>query len=271
MDEDGAPLNERQQAIVNLVERTGFATVAELADRFDVTTQTIRRDVNALCLQKALARFHGGVGLPNSVVNEDYSERRSAQQLSKDAIGSIVGSMIPNNASIFMNIGTTTETVASHLLDHTGLRIVTNNLHIADLFSRRTDFETMVAGGVVRGRDGGIVGEAAIEFLGCFRLDYGIVGISGIDTDGALLDFDFREVRAAQTIIANARKTILVADHTKFGRPAMAKVAQLEDVDVLVTDRPVETAYLPMIERSGVDVVFPTDQDRETRGDAVQA
>ncbi len=257
MSEDSHVFNDRQEAIVKLVEQTGFATVTELADRFDVTTQTIRRDVNALCIACRLARFHGGVGLPNSTQNEEYSDRRTALISSKDAIGRLVREIIPNHASLFMNIGTTTEAVAEHLVDHQSLRIVTNNLHIADLFSRKTAFEVMMAGGTVRGSDGGVVGEAAIEFLSGFRLDFGIIGISGIDPDGSLLDFDYREVRAAKTIIANARKTILVADHSKFGRAAMAKVAALEDIDILVTDKAVPSAFADIVHRSGVDVVAP--------------
>ncbi len=250
-------LSARQEAIILLVEQTGFATIAELAERFDVTTQTIRRDVNALCGSQDLARFHGGVGLPNSVQNEDYSDRRSVLASAKDDIGTLVRSIIPNNASLFMNIGTTTEAVAQHLLNHQGLRIVTNNLHIADVFSKVPGYQVMVSGGYVRGGDGGIVGEGAIDFLRGFRLDFGIIGISGIDPDGSLLDFDYREVRAAQAIIANARKTILVADHTKFGRAAMAKVAALDSIDVLVTDMPVPPAFDDVMESAGVEVVYP--------------
>lgn len=258
------PLSERQRRIVELVEGAGFATIAELADKFDVTTQTIRRDVNALCVTQHLARFHGGVGLPNSVVNEDYTERRSALTSAKDEIGRIVRSIIPNHASLFMNIGTTTEAAARHLLDHQDLRVVTNNLHIADIFSKVAGFDVMVAGGYVRGSDGGVVGEAAIDFLRSFRLDYGIIGISGIEADGSLLDFDFREVKAAQAIIANARKTILLADHTKFGRAAMAKVASLDDIDVLITDLPVPAVFEDLLSASGVEVLVAMPEQADS-------
>ncbi|MEO1658415.1 MAG: DeoR family transcriptional regulator [Pseudomonadota bacterium] len=263
MSDPTEQFSDRQRAIVQLVERTSFATIAELAEKFDVTTQTIRRDVNALCVSQALARFHGGVGLPNSVQNEDYTDRQSALASAKDEIGRLVQAIIPNHASIFMNIGTTTEAVAEHLLGHQGLRIVTNNLHIADVFSKVDGFEVMVAGGFVRGSDGGVVGEAAIDFLRGFKLDYGIIGISGIDPDGSLLDFDYREVRAAQAIIANARKTILVADHTKFGRAAMAKVASLGDVDLLVTDLPVPPAFQDVVADAGVQVLVPGQPAKE--------
>lgn len=257
MSEPADSFSERQRTIIELVEKTGFATIAELSQKFDVTTQTIRRDVNALCVAQALARFHGGVGLPNSVQNEDYTDRRTVLTSAKDDIGSIVSRIIPNHASVFMNIGTTTEAVAGHMLEHQDLRVVTNNLHIADIFSKVEGFEVMVAGGYVRGGDGGVVGEAAIEFLRGFKLDFGIIGISGIDPDGSLLDFDYREVRAAQAIIQNSRKTILVADHTKFGRAAMAKVASLSDIDTLVTDLPIPTAYQGVVRDSGVEVLMP--------------
>ncbi|MEO1043508.1 MAG: DeoR/GlpR family DNA-binding transcription regulator [Pseudomonadota bacterium] len=257
------PISERQSAILELVKKTGFATIAELSETFYVTTQTIRRDVNALCTAQALARFHGGVGLPNSVQNEDYSNRREVLATAKNAIGSLVRTIVPNDASLFMNIGTTTEAVAKHLRDHQRLRVVTNNIHIADMFAKIEGFDVMVAGGHVRGSDGGVVGEAAIDFLNGFKLDFGIIGISGIDPDGSLLDFDYREVRAAQTIIANARSTILVADHTKFGRPAMAKVASIHQVDVLVTDQPIPEAFADMVTAAGVEVLVPASVSQE--------
>ena len=94
-----------------------------------------------------------------------------------------------------------------------------------------------VAGGVVRARDRGIVGEAAIDLIRQFRVDFGVIGISGIDLDGTLLDFDYQEVRVAQAIIANSRQVFLAADHTKFGRNAMVRLGGLEDVDALFTER----------------------------------
>jgi len=89
----------------------------------------------------------------------------------------------------------------------------------------------------VRHRDCGIIGEATIDFIQQFKVDYGIIGISGIDIDGTLLDFDFREVRAARAIIDNSRNVFLAADHTKFGRNAMVRLGSIEEIDALFTDR----------------------------------
>jgi len=94
----------------------------------------------------------------------------------------------------------------------------------------------IVAGGVVRSRDRGIVGETTIDFLGQFKADFGIIGISGIDADGSLLDFDHREVRASKCIMTNSRQVFLAADHSKFGRSAMVRLGSLGDLDAFFTD-----------------------------------
>jgi DeoR family glycerol-3-phosphate regulon repressor len=95
----------------------------------------------------------------------------------------------------------------------------------------------VIAGGVVRGSDGGIVGEAAVDFIKQFKVDYAVIGASAIDHDGALLDFDLREVKVAQAIIANARHIILVSDSTKFERTAPVRIAHLSQVNTFITDR----------------------------------
>ena len=117
------------------------------------------------------------------------------------------------------------------------MRVITNNLNVAAILSGNDSFEVIVTGGMVRSKDRGITGHATIDFVRQFKVDYGIIGISGIDYDGTLLEFDYREVRVAQTIIANSRKVFLAADHTKFGRNAMVRMATIEEIDALFTDR----------------------------------
>lgn len=145
--------------------------------------------------------------------------------------------MIPDNASLFINIGTTTEAVSQALLRHGRLMIITNNINVANRMRPYAQFEVVIAGGVVRASDGGIVGEAAVDFIRQFKVDYAVIGASAIDHDGALLDYDFREVKVAQAIIANARHVILVADSTKFERTAPVRIGHLEQVDTFVTDQ----------------------------------
>ena len=130
---------------------------------------------------------------------------------------------MPNGCSLILNIGTTTEAIARELLHHQGLRVITNNLNVAAILSDNPDCEVIVAGGVVRARDRGIVGEVTVDFIRQFKVDIGLIGISGIEADGTLRDFDYREVKVARAIIEHSREVWLAADHSKFNRPAMVR------------------------------------------------
>ncbi len=230
-------LSIRQKEILDLVQTKGFITVEDLSVQFGVTTQTIRRDINILNEIGMLRRYHGGTGPATSGENVAYSARKILCLKEKSRIAQILARQIPDKASIFINIGTTTEEVAKELLSHKRLRVITNNLNVALTLSNKEDFEIIIAGGVVRNRDRGITGVPTIEFIQQFKVDFGIIGISGIDLDGSLLDFDYREVRVARTIIENSRKVFLAADHTKFGRNAMVRLGNISEIDALFTDR----------------------------------
>lgn len=230
-------LNLRQKQIVDLVRQQGFAAVDEMAQNFDVTPQTIRRDINELCKHGLVRRFHGGVGLNSSVENVAYETRKVLMLEEKKKIAQKVAAHIPDRASVFIDIGTTTEEVARALRDHEGLRAITNDLNVATILSGNKTCEVIIAGGVVRSRDRGITGEATIDFIHQFKVDFGIIGVSAIDSDGTLLDYDYHEVRVAQAIIENSRKVFLATDHTKFGRNAVVKLAHLSQISALFCDK----------------------------------
>jgi DeoR family glycerol-3-phosphate regulon repressor len=253
----------RQHAILDLAKQIGRVTVEDLAVRFDVTPQTIRKDLNELCDQRLLARVHGGAVLASSVENVGYDARREIAAREKMAIGKAAAALVPNDASLFINIGTTTEAVAQALLQHSGLMVITNNINVAHVMRPYPQIEVVIAGGVVRRSDGGIVGEAAVDFIRQFKVDFAIVGASAIDRDGSLLDYDFREVKVAQAIMANARRVILVADSTKFDRTAPVRIGTVDQVDVFVTDRCPNPDFRALLAATEVDLV---EAVAETRG-----
>jgi DeoR family glycerol-3-phosphate regulon repressor len=232
-------LNPRQLAILQSVREQGSVKTEELAEEFGITLQTARRDIQRLTEAAELERFHGGVrAVDSSTRNITYTERQRTQANAKQDIARQVASAIPNGASLFMNIGTTVEAVASELLHHSGLRVVTNNLHVARILAANPQCEVVVAGGTLRHEDLGIVGEAALNFIRQFKVDIGLIGISGIDADGTLRDYDMREVMVARAIVEQSRQVWLVADHTKFERPAMIEMTPLKAVHTLFTDQP---------------------------------
>lgn len=230
-------LNHRQDQLVALVRADGFATVEALAAHFQVTTQTVRRDLASLCDAGLLRRYHGGVSLPSSVENLAYASRQGLHQDEKKRIANLVASHIPDHASLFINLGTTNEDVARALMAHKGLRVITNNLNVAIMLSDNPTFEVIVAGGVVRGRDHGVTGQPAIDLVQQFKVDFGVIGISGIDLDGTLLDFDMHEVRVAQAIMQHSRQVYLAADASKLGRNALVRLGSITTVDAWFTDR----------------------------------
>ncbi|MBA4367293.1 MAG: DeoR/GlpR family transcriptional regulator [Desulfobacterium sp.] len=258
--EDGKAeqVRRRHEQIVNLVREQGFVTIETFAQQFNVTPQTIRRDINSLSKKGLLHRYHGGAGLSSSTENMDYSRRQTLCFSEKQRIASMVARHIPNQASLFINIGTTNEAVAKALYNHDRLRIITNNLNVASILSGNRNFEVIVTGGLVRSRDGGIIGEATIDFIRQFKVDYGIIGISGIDEDGTLLDFDYREVNVAKAIVANSRKVFLAADHTKFGRNAMVRLGSIHDIDALFTDQQPATAMTELLSMANTEL-YVTD------------
>ncbi|QND51404.1 DeoR/GlpR transcriptional regulator [Phyllobacterium sp. 628] len=230
-------LPPRHAEILEMAKEHGRVLVDDLAVHFNVTPQTIRKDLNDLCDQRLLSRIHGGALFPSGIQNLEYEARRLIAASEKEAIGRAAAALIPDNASLFVNIGTTTEAVGQALLDRKGLMVITNNINVANRLRIYPDIEVVIAGGVVRGSDGGIVGEAAVDFIRQFKVDFAVIGTSAIDHDGALLDFDFREVKVAQAIMANARHVILVSDSTKFERTAPVRIGHLSQVNTFITDR----------------------------------
>ena len=230
-------MNPRLLQLVAYVQARGSVTVEQLAETLGVTLQTVRRDVQRLADDGLLARFHGGVRVPSSTTeNIAHIQRENLNAQGKSRIARHVAAAVPNDCSLILNIGTTTEAVSRALMGHTGLRVITNNLNVASILSGNAKCEVIVVGGVVRGHDRGIVGEAAADFIRQFKVDIAVMGISGIESDGTLRDYDYREVKVSQSIIAHAREVWMAADYSKFNRPAMVEVAKLTQIDRLFTD-----------------------------------
>ncbi|MEZ9230367.1 DeoR/GlpR family transcriptional regulator [Vibrio amylolyticus] len=228
----------RHQQIIELVKKQGYVSTEELVERFEVSPQTIRRDLNELANDNKIRRYHGGATIPLSSENTSYNTRKSMNFNEKDVIAEELVKHIPDGATLFIDIGTTPEAIARALnKNHKQLRVVTNNINVATILLPNPEFNVILAGGEVRNRDGGIVGEATLDFVKQFRLDFGILGVSGIDYDGSLLDFDYHEVRVKQAIIENSRSVYLAVDHSKFGRNAMVKLGNVSQLQMLVTDQ----------------------------------
>lgn len=232
----------RLTEIVELARAEGRVTVEDLAARFGVTAQTIRRDLADLDAEGQIERVHGGAVLRSGTVNIAYRQRRALQADEKHAIGRACATSVPDGASVFLAIGTTVEAVAEDLARRGALMVVTNNLNVANILMAGADTQVIVTGGRVRRADGGLTGTLAAAAARQFRVDIAIIGCSALDPSGDLLDFDIDEVGVSRALIEQARKTWVVADHSKLTRTAPARIASLAEVDTLFTDRPLPDA-----------------------------
>lgn len=250
-----AALSDRQRRILQDARNQGRVVVEDLADSYSVTQQTIRRDLGLLCDRRLLQRVHGGAIAHGGVENLDYAQRRHLAEEEKRRIGQHAAQLVPDDCSVFINIGTTTEQVAAHLTEHRGLLVITNNVNVVNTLLPVESIKVIAAGGLVRREDGGIVGDATASFVRQFKFDYAVIGASAIDEDGALLDFDFREVTVAQAIIESARSVILVADTMKFKRNAPFRIGDISDVDYIVTDCVPPSTFVSHCREAGVSIV----------------
>ncbi|TGG90253.1 DeoR/GlpR transcriptional regulator [Natronospirillum operosum] len=240
-------LSTRQQTILDWARQDEHLEVDTLAERFEVSPQTIRKDINQLCESGLLRRRYGGVSLPSSVSNLSFSSRQVLNQLAKQAIASRLAAQIPDQSSVYLGIGTTIEFVARELSEHEGLKVFTNNLNVASLLCNSAGVDVQVAGGRLRHNDHDVVGERTTRFFGEFCADFGIIGTGSLDPAYGLMDFEIEEARVSQAILGNARRRILVADQSKWDRQALARVAPFDAIDLLITDTmpPSPRAALP--------------------------
>lgn len=227
----------RRENILRIVQERGAVSVGALADLLDVSTQTIRRDIDKLCEGDTLRRKHGRVELAEEHLNTPFDTRAMTNPVGKRDIGETAAQMIPDGATLFISIGSTPLSVARALRSKKGLTVITNNLNAAMALSDETTNRIILPGGEIRLPDRDILGDEVVEFFGRYRAEFGIFGVAGVADDGSLLEFHAAEVKVRRCIRENARVSVLVLDQTKFGRLAPVVGENIRDVDHVILDR----------------------------------
>ena len=241
----------RREAISALVLEQGAVTVGSLAERFGVSMQTIRRDVDALCEGDMLHRSHGRIELSEEFLNTPFDQRAGTNLSGKRAIGRAAAELIPDGATIFFSIGSTPLSVANALSARKNLTVITNNLRAAMALSEEMSNRIILPGGELRLPDRDILGDDVLAFFSRFRADFAVFGTAGIAEDGGLLEFHTTEVRATQKICDNAKTSVLVVDVSKFGREAPALGSNMAQIDTVIVDRRPGGAFAPLLDIVG--------------------
>ncbi|MEO3388133.1 DeoR/GlpR family DNA-binding transcription regulator [Mesorhizobium sp. CAU 1741] len=218
-------ITERQARIVEIVSQQGFATIETLARDFGVSTQSVRRDIIRLDADGLLQRFHGGVGVRETSARMDYAEKRTVATDAKHRIAARAALLVPEGSVVFLDVGTTVEAVAHQLREKQRLRVFTTSLAAANILAGRPGIDLFMLGGFVRGPDGSVAGETTLSMLSRFRFDYAVIGFSGIDRDGALMDYDLEKVAVKQAAMEQSGQTLVVGDGSKFRKSAVVRFA----------------------------------------------
>jgi len=228
-------INARQQNILARLRQHEDIQIDTMAEYFQVTTQTVRRDVNQLCKAGYARRIHGGVGLPVQLTNTSYQLRSDLQFDIKDKIAKKVADSIPDGATIMMGIGTTVTRIACYL--KTKNRVITNNLQVVKILESNPEIEVYIAGGLFRSQQQDVVGHSVLTFFNSFEADIGILGCAAVTESHAAMEHETAESELSQSILNNSRQTWLVADASKWSSSASVKIASLSKFEQIYTNQ----------------------------------
>jgi DeoR family glycerol-3-phosphate regulon repressor len=243
----------RQVGIVALVERDGEVTVDGLAAEFQVSPETIRRDLALLAENGTLLKVHGGARRVRLSAEGSFDERMDEAASGKAEIARKLAEIIKPGDTFFIDTGSTTLACAHALAETAELTAVTNSVRIAQALARGAGKPKVhLIGGIFDPDNGESVGPDAIEQIGRFRVDYAIIGAAAVDVSAGIFDADFDEASVARAMCANARKIIVAAHYDKFGREAAHRICRLHDIDVLVCDVPPGGNEAALIRSAGV-------------------
>lgn len=244
----------RRKKIVELLEKQGAVTNGELMETFDISIETVRRDLAYLEKCGLLERVYGGAVQRKFMrVEPNYDNRENKNSQEKEAIAMRAGEFIEENESVFFDIGTTALAVARNLDGKKPFKAFTNSLRVAISLSE-LDIDVTLTGGSVRKGEYCVSGSIAEETMRRFNIDKALIGAAGIDENG-VTDFIPQEAFLRKQVMDNARKVIVLADYSKFGVRAACNVCSIEEIDVLITDEKAPKEMLKKIQKKGVTVV----------------
>ncbi|WP_197375850.1 DeoR/GlpR family DNA-binding transcription regulator [Mycolicibacterium baixiangningiae] len=250
---------ERQQAIASLVMQKGRASVAELAETYDVTTETVRRDLATLDRAGVLRRVHGGAVPARALhaVEAGFSERDATRADHKDAIAAAAVDYFPaSGASVLIDAGTTTARIAAQLPTDRDLVVVTNSVPIAARLAGVPSVRLQLLGGRVRGLTQAAVGEQALSALDDLRVDVAFMGTNGISLRHGLSTPDGEEAAVKRAMVRAANYVVAAADSSKAGREEFVSFAPIDCVDTLITDSEIDATFRDRLVERGVEVVL---------------
>lgn len=249
---------ERQQAMAMLIGQRGRMSVADLAEQYSVTTETVRRDLAVLDRMGLIRRVHGGAVPATALTAIELGtvEREHTQTAEKERIAKAALEFLPpTGGSVLFDAGTTTARIAALLPADRALFAVTNSIPVAARLGANTGIHLHLLGGRVRGVTQAAVGAEALRLLADLRVDVAFIGTNALTTAHGLSTPDFDEAAVKRAMVASAHRVVVVADSTKVGREDFVRFASIDDIDVLVTDSGVPPSVRNELLDCGIEVI----------------
>lgn len=248
--------HDRRKQIADLVRQQQTITNAEIMSRFDISIETVRRDLESLEQQGFLRRVYGGAVAVGSLSNEpEYANRANTNYEAKTAIAREAAKFIGPQDAIYLGVGTTVQALVPHVKNIENITVFTNALRTAIELSEADNCTVILPGGQLRTKELTVSGFPAEDNFNHFNVDKAFIGIGGIDESG-VTDFHVQEARLHRQLIENARQAIVLTDSGKLGMKAMVNVCPLKDVDVVITDSGAPKDVVDALKKAGVQVII---------------
>jgi len=247
---------DRRNQIIDMITQQRTIQNTQLMERFNISIETVRRDLEYLEKQGYLRRVYGGAVLNSSLSSEpEYICRSKEHSEEKNAIAATAAKLISPSDSIFLGVGTTVQAMTPHIKNLGEITVFTNALRTAIALTESPGCSVILPGGQLRAKELTLSEFPAEECISHFNVDKAFIGIGGINETG-VTDYHIGEARLHHRLIKNARQSIVLADSSKFGVRAMTNVCTLQEIDIVVTDSKAPKQIVKTLERAGVRVII---------------
>jgi DeoR family glycerol-3-phosphate regulon repressor len=250
--------SKRHGEILRLLNEEGTITIASLAERLGVSLETVRRDVKPLADDGSVLKMHGAVGLASMVGEAPFERRMRENAEAKRLIARMVAATIRDGEAVMLDTGTTTSFLARELLGHRRLTVVTNSSDIARTLATVNGNKVYMAGGELRSDSGAAFGITAIEFVSRFSVDHAVISIGAVDASAGLTDYELEEAEFARMVLSRGQRSLVVTDHTKFGRQGLVRVCGFDGFSELATDQSPPPDIAAALSQAGARLTIAT-------------
>ncbi len=247
---------ERRAALLTAIKEQKRVNVTKLAADFNVTTMTVRRDLKRLASENIVTLVHGGAiynegGLALATVGA----RALLNQRDKNELGKYCASLVQEGNAIYLDSGSTCMSIAAALSGRKNIAVLTNSLAVMNILSNSSGLQLFSMGGIFDYGTNGFFGDLACRTIRGFRIDLAFLGVCSLSLEGGVMSPTASDQALKKTLLEAARKKIIVVDHTKIGRESFLRIADLREIDMLVTDKKADKNFVAGARRQGVEVV----------------